>query len=81
MPGSRRYTRVVPSLAAIAREEGPRALLKGLAPSLLKAGAAAALTFWSYETAAARLRQSPWFSAATVAAAAAPASTPAPREE
>jgi solute carrier family 25 thiamine pyrophosphate transporter 19 len=69
------YRGTLDALRSIAREEGPRALLKGLAPSLLKAGAAAALTFWSYETAAARLRQSPLFSEATAAAARPPLKT------
>ena len=61
------YTGTLDALRSIAREEGAQGLFKGLAPSLLKAGAAAALTFLVYETAASRLRRVEWFSAPAAA--------------
>ncbi|KAF8067171.1 msrB [Scenedesmus sp. PABB004] len=38
LPGQRRFTRVLPSLVTIAREEGPRALYRGFVPKALRLG-------------------------------------------
>jgi solute carrier family 25 2-oxodicarboxylate transporter 21 len=38
LPGNRRFTRVFPSLAKIAREEGPAALYRGFVPKALRLG-------------------------------------------
>ncbi|KAI8468968.1 MAG: mitochondrial carrier domain-containing protein [Monoraphidium minutum] len=38
LPGSRRYTAVLPSLLLIAREEGPSALYRGFVPKALRLG-------------------------------------------
>lgn len=56
-----RYKGTADALISIARQEGIfRGWFKGTVPSLIKAGAAAALTFWSYEGAASWLRQQSW---------------------
>ena len=57
----REYTGTADALLAIAREEGVASgWFKGIGPSLLKAGLAAAATFFFYEASADVLREQPW---------------------
>jgi Mitochondrial carrier protein len=57
----REYTGTADALLAIAREEGVASgWFKGIGPSLLKAGLAAAATFFFYEATADVLREQPW---------------------
>lgn len=57
----RSYDGIWHALVTIAREEGVvRGWYKGTAPSVIKAAAAAGLTFWSYESAASWLRRRSW---------------------
>lgn len=55
LPGQQRFTRVFPSLALIAREEGWRALYRGFVPKALRLGIGQSVGLVTFQVTAARL--------------------------